>query len=451
MKISGFLLWATIAYLAAFPTVCIADDGNLRYQPSGVSMRLWEDESGGVKQFQDYLQTTSDAIETFHWKSDGESSDEHRSRARLVAPREWRVNQDCDPQDTEGVLLIHGLSDSPFLMSDLGDALSEMSNDCFLIRSILLPGHASTPGDLRIVNWRDWVQAVRYGIESFQGEASSVHVVGFSTGGALAVYWALNSKSGHLSVPIKSLVLLSPAIRISGLPNLPRFLFSWVATLSEWTGLMAWTEEAQDIDYAKYESFPLNAGYQLYLLDLAIEVDMHQMDIPIYMALSREDATVDPLASIKLFQRFNHPNSQLLVVAKDADEPTVKGLSDDRRVEVREGRIPLQRITSFSHNAFPVKPGNAHYGRYGDYANCLHYTSHDKRCECKTEQMRLDHCGPARVVPEPSYGEKAKGLDEQNGVMRRLTFNPYFDDMLTDIKKFIAINGSRGKSPASDH
>src|SRR6185437_821776 len=118
----------------------------------------------------------------------------------------------------------------PFLMNDIGDTLSKISTKCLLIRSILLPGHATYPGDLRKAEWQDWVSAAKYGIESFQKDASVVHIVGFSTGGALAIYLVTNAESIPLSVPIKSLVLLSPAIRIVGLPVLPKAIFDVVAT-----------------------------------------------------------------------------------------------------------------------------------------------------------------------------------------------------------------------------
>ena len=414
-----------------------------RYEPSGVSMRLWVDDEKKDIPFEEYLKITRLAIDKYHWKIWGESQVERQRRIAQVVPREWTKPEGCDSQKTEGVLLIHGLSDSPFLMNDIGDTLNKISTKCLLIRSILLPGHAASPGDLRQAEWQDWVSAAKYGIDSFQGKASAVHIIGFSTGGALAIYWAKNSKTTPLAVRIKSLVLLSPAVRIVGLPAVPKALFDVVATARNEAGVFAWQEKFMDMDYAKYESFPLYAGYQLYLLDRELDIDNSwiELNIPVYVALSLEDATVDPLASIKLFRNLNNPKNKLFVATNDTEKFS-RDSSEGSTVKVKEGSIPSQHILSFSHISFPIKPTNGHYGKDGDYANCLHYaTLPEKFCACKTEQMKLATCVPdANSDVSKSfivYGEKTEIKNAESMVLRRLSFNPYFDEMLSDIGKFI--------------
>src|SRR5262249_26865700 len=86
-----------------------------------------------------------------------------------------------------GVLLIHGLTDSPFLVRDIAESLRRQ---CLLVRAILLPGHGTVPGDLLEVRYEDWVEAARYGLESFRGQVTDLYLGGFSTGGTLAIYHA---------------------------------------------------------------------------------------------------------------------------------------------------------------------------------------------------------------------------------------------------------------------
>lgn len=439
-RISNFSLGAGLLFLF-ISLQCGAEAS--RYQPSGVSMRLWVDSKNENVTFHDYIRVTRLALEKYHWKLDEESQAERQARIEQISPREWPKSKECGSQGTEGLLLIHGLSDSPFLMNDIGDTLNKISTRCLLIRSILLPGHATYPGDLRKAKWQDWVSAAKYGIESFQGDASAVHVVGFSTGGALAIYWAINSDNIPPSIPIKSLVLLSPAVRIVGLPAIPKIVFDAVATTRNETEAFAWQDKFDDQDFAKYESFPLYAGYQLYLLDR--ELDIHnsrdRLHIPVFMALSLEDATVDPLASIQLFRSLKNAKSSLFLVTKDT-EKIPKGVTENFNVKVKEGNIPSQNILSFSHISFPVIATNPHYGKEGDYANCLHYMAlPEKFCLCKTEQMKPDTCTPDLNAAGSKYlvvyGEKTE-VSEKKMIVRRLSFNPYFDEMLADIEKFIS-------------
>ena len=69
------------------------------------------------------------------------------------SPAQWRPKGPAD----KGILLIHGLGDSPFTFSDLGPALAKMG---FLARAVLLPGCGTRPEDHIGIELDDWRQAV---------------------------------------------------------------------------------------------------------------------------------------------------------------------------------------------------------------------------------------------------------------------------------------------------
>ncbi|MEJ1958234.1 MAG: hypothetical protein WDM70_01230 [Nitrosomonadales bacterium] len=76
-----------------------------------------------------------------------------------------------------GVLLIHGLTDSPYFMRYLGAFFVECG---FRVMAILLPGHGTRPGDLLDVRWQEWAKAVSYGTERIAAEVDEVYLAGFS-------------------------------------------------------------------------------------------------------------------------------------------------------------------------------------------------------------------------------------------------------------------------------
>ncbi len=114
-----------------------------------------------------------------------------------------------------GVLLIHGLLDSPFMVRDFGYALQ---SEGALVRSILLPGHGTRPGALLNVTFEQWLQAVRYGIASFVGQVDRLVLVGYSTGASLALHESLQHPGLH------RIGLTSPALK----------LYSKIAFASNW-------------------------------------------------------------------------------------------------------------------------------------------------------------------------------------------------------------------------
>src|SRR5579871_6040453 len=81
------------------------------------------------------------------------------------------------------VLLVHGLTDSPYYVAALGDALYDRG---FNVVSVLLPGHGTRPECLLHVKYRQWQDEVRFGLSLARRLGDKVTMLGFSTGGALA-------------------------------------------------------------------------------------------------------------------------------------------------------------------------------------------------------------------------------------------------------------------------
>ncbi|HAI32607.1 MAG TPA: hypothetical protein DCM48_24335, partial [Thalassospira sp.] len=78
-----------------------------------------------------------------------------------------------------GVLFVHGLGASPWYFHDIA---SEMSQNGWLARSMLLPGHGTRPADLSIPNYADWTAAVAHQVALLEREVDEVWLGGFSTG-----------------------------------------------------------------------------------------------------------------------------------------------------------------------------------------------------------------------------------------------------------------------------
>ncbi len=119
------------------------------------------------------------------------------------------------------VLLLHGMSDSPYSLRALGQSLHAHN---YWVLGLRLPGHGTAPTALLTVANKDLAAAVRLGVERLIARVGPrpIHIVGYSFGAALAldhVLWAL--AENEQAVPA-SLVLISPAIGVSGAAAEPR-------------------------------------------------------------------------------------------------------------------------------------------------------------------------------------------------------------------------------------
>jgi len=153
-----------------------------------------------------------------------------------------------------GVLLTHGLSDSPYFMRHLAAFFQENG---FRVMAVLLPGHGTQPGDLLEVTWQEWARTVAYGADKLAEEVDEVYLAGYSTGATLSVYQSLRDNR------VRGLFLFSPALRITrraALANLHK-LYSWLIPSAKWVDIKP------DLDIYKNESFTKNAAAQTYARD----------------------------------------------------------------------------------------------------------------------------------------------------------------------------------------
>jgi len=213
----------------------------------------------------------------------------------------WNRSSLLTPADATGAaLLVHGLSDAPYSMHALADALHRNNLQVLNLR---VPGHGTVPGALDIVSWRDFRAAydlaVRTLVQSLP-EGEPLVLVGYSNGSSLAVDYTLRAlaSGGELRRP-DLLILVSPAMRVS-----PLAAVAWVQKwMAELPGLekLNWTDILPEYDPYKYNSFPLSAGQQIYHLTQKMQSTLQKTSLkelaefpPVLAFQSVVDATIPP-------------------------------------------------------------------------------------------------------------------------------------------------------------
>lgn len=179
--------------------------------------------------------------------------------------KNWNRTFELRPEHSKGgVLLLHGLSDSPYSMRALAHIFYQQGYYVLVLR---LPGHGTIPGMLKDTTWRDWMAAAELAVHHVRtviGLDAPFFLGGYSNGGLIATYYALNSVHDESKIKPQKLFLFSPAIGIT------RFAaFSgWHRVLSfiPYFKKIAWESVNPEYDPFKYNSFPKIAGHQLYQL-----------------------------------------------------------------------------------------------------------------------------------------------------------------------------------------
>jgi len=167
-----------------------------------------------------------------------------------------------------GVLLLHGMSDSPYSLRALAKTLSQRG---YWVIGLRLPGHGTAPSGLKYITMDDMTAAVRLAMEHLASKLGGkpIHIVGYSTGAALALDFALKAMEGSASPVPASLVLISPAIRIHATAAFASFKdrLSFIPGL----GKLAWLQILPEFDPYKYNSFATNAGGVVHRLTRSVD------------------------------------------------------------------------------------------------------------------------------------------------------------------------------------
>ncbi len=246
------------------------------------------------------------------------------NKGSLSDPEQWDRNWNRSfempvEQPRAAVLLLHGMSDSPYSLRNLGEALHQAGA---YVVGLRIPGHGTAPSGLVSVTWQDMAAAVAIAVAHVaeKADGAPVHLVGYSNGGALAVNYALQAANDASLPQVSSLALLSPEIGITGAAALA----VWQARLGVLLGLdkLAWNSLLPEYDPYKYGSFAVNAGDVAHRLTDEIQRKITELQTngnlanlaPILAFSSIVDATVSAPVLIKgLFNRIPENGHELVL------------------------------------------------------------------------------------------------------------------------------------------
>ncbi|MDX6804876.1 alpha/beta hydrolase [Terrihabitans rhizophilus] len=308
-------------------------------------------------------------------------------------PSEWRPEgRTPGGRYRKGILLVHGLGDSPWSFHDIAP---ELARNGFLVRTVLLPGHGTKPQDLLDVSVHDWRRVVREQAAAMLGDVDELYLGGFSTGANLVAEHAYHDPR------IAGLALFSPGFKSTSLD----WAAPALARVRPW--LVEPDGETTSQNVVRYMTVPTNGLAQFSLSSRSARqlLESRPYDKPVFMVVAENDSVLDTRYLAKTFERaFTHPRSRLIWYGSPLARQST-------RVLVRNDRLPDLRISQFSHMGVMFAPRNAMYGAEGSLRICLN--GHDRSA--------ARACEAGKDVWYSDWGYREKGK-----VHARLTFNPYF-------------------------
>lgn len=284
----------------------------------------------GVNNFKDYLALEErlfrqlDTLVYAKIPADQQNDINRYNRGSLSDPKRWSPNWNHSfvlPSESPSasVLLLHGMSDSPYSLRHIGERLNDAGA---YVLGLRLPGHGTAPSGLTDISWQDMAAAVDLAMRHLaqQNGNQPIYIIGYSNGAALAVHYTLETLQDKTLPLVERVVVLSPEIGVTPAAGLA----VWQARLGHLLGLekLAWNAILPEYDPYKFNSFAVNAGDVAYQLTNAIQEKLTTLsdegkleDLPPILAFSSVvDATVSTPALVRgLFERLPSGGHELVL------------------------------------------------------------------------------------------------------------------------------------------
>lgn len=224
------------------------------------------------------------------------------------------------------VVLLHGLTDSPYSVRHLAEQYRAAG---WLALAIRLPGHGTVPAGLTRVTTDQWRAATRLAAREAVrrvGPGRPLHLVGYSNGAALALDYALSALADPALKAPARLVLLSPEVgitafaRFAGLAGLPALFPAFAKA--------AWLDLLPEYNPFKYNSFAVNAARQSFAMTQIVQRAIRARAAdgslakmpPVLSFTSLIDSTVDMRATVTaLYNQLPQNGSELVVFDVNRD------------------------------------------------------------------------------------------------------------------------------------
>jgi esterase/lipase len=211
-------------------------------------------------------------------------------------------------EERRGVLLIHGFSSSPAEMKVLGDSLHKAGFDVLGMR---LPGHGTSPADLRESEKEVWIKETKMGMALISRYCPKTYLIANSMGAMVGLI-----AMGTSSFNPAAYIAIAPAFRIKDRRiNLVSYvdaaqrvyqLFSDLKT--EWP----YQDARPENPHINYGLMPYHGLFELQQVTKDAQGYIDKLTMPTFFIQADKEYTVDPEATYAAFEKVPAEKKKLL-------------------------------------------------------------------------------------------------------------------------------------------
>ena len=206
-----------------------------------------------------------------------------------------------------GILLSHGYMAAPPEVKELAVYLGRKG---YWVHVVRLRGHGTSPDDLAVRSYMDWVASIDRGYAIISSVCKKVVVGGFSTGAGLAL---------DLAVRVKD---VAGVFAVAAPMRLKDFASRFVPAVDMWNRIMDRAQVGPKKEFVQnkpenpqinYLRNPISGVREIERLMDDLEPKLPELNIPAMIVQSSRDPVVDPKGSRKIFELIGSSDKEYVL------------------------------------------------------------------------------------------------------------------------------------------
>lgn len=231
-----------------------------------------------------------------------------------------------------GILLCHGYKSSPKEVQALAKFLNGFG---FKVYAVRLSGHGTAPVNMKDITWQDWYSDLQRGYAALNNICSKIVVVGFSTGGLLALLSASKKKKDLCAIVAINSALRLRDIKARMVPGI-NIWNDLLKKLQIAKGTYEYVDDTPENPDMNYSRNYLKGVEELGKLMEKCEASLDKVSAPSLIIQAKYDPIVNPISGKLIYQNIKSENKFLfepsfsnhVIINRDNKEEVFESIRD---------------------------------------------------------------------------------------------------------------------------
>ena len=241
------------------------------------------------------------------------------SKVKTIGMPQFLDSNTLVKNNSGGIVLVHGYLAAPKEMEEMARYFNGLG---FKTYSVRLKGHGTAPINLEDTKWQEWYSSFNRGYAALKLICDKVFIIGFSTGGLLALIAAYKKYN-----QIDGIVCINPALNLKDVrAKFASGIHIWNDILEKFhigKGQLRYVENRSERPDVNYSKNYINGVEQLELLMKDCQLILEKITCPVLVIQSKEDPVIDSKAAKISLERiksklcvFQEINSEKHIIIK---------------------------------------------------------------------------------------------------------------------------------------